>query len=124
MSVLSFEHKFGAVLVFPVTDTQPAYQKPEVLAVLEALGSVTLGASTVEGVGYWQPTGEFERAIHVYTNYDGDEATLAQLTAAVLPVVAGWAIQTNQQAVALEFDSALQIWDTEDLRVQALLVAV
>lgn len=115
MPILTLNHKFGCILVYPVSDVQPAQEKPEVLEVLGALGSVTLGASTLEGLGFWAPTGEFERAIHVFTNYDGDPGTLVDLKAATLPVVSRWAVNTGQQAVAFEYDASLVILDTADL---------
>lgn len=117
--MLSLPARFGVVLVFPVTDTQPAYEKPEVLAVLGALGSITLGASTAEGLGYWAPTNEFERAVHVYTCYDGIPATLERLEAAVFPVVVDWAVNTGQYAVAFEYGDRLEIFDTPELVVRA-----
>ena len=110
--------RFEVILVFPIADTVHAYQKPEVLAVLEALGEVTDGASTSEGLGYWKPTEEFERAIHVYTFYDGSQGTLEAIWSSVLPVVTTWACVTDQEAVAFEVNGELQIWDTADLLVE------
>lgn len=115
--ILRLTDRFGVILVFPVTDTQPAHEKPEVLAVLGALGSICLGASTAEGLGFWQPTGEFERAIHCYTNFDGRAETLTALQEAVLRPVVEWAHRTNQQAVAFEIGAGLEIVETPDLEV-------
>lgn len=113
--MLTLDRKFEVIVVFPVTDQEPAYSKPVVRDLLNALGSITLGASVIEGLGYWQPTEEVERAIHVYTFYDGSPETLVSLREAVLQVVAPWALLTGQEAVALEVNGTLEVWDTWEL---------
>lgn len=114
--MFSLPNRFEVVLVFPIEDKQPAHEKQEVLDVLKAMGEITSGASTSEGVGYWQSDTQavFERAIHIYTFYEG-EATLEQLKSSVFPVVTTWACKTSQEAVAFEINGILEIWDTADL---------
>jgi hypothetical protein len=107
--------RFGVVIVTDLEDDTPIHKNEWVLTVLEKLGGINSGASVLEGIGYWEPTNEIEKAFHVFTNYDGDQATLIDLISNVLPTVQAWAASTDQKAVAFINGASLEIVDTPDL---------